>query len=100
MTCLVTAQNTTSNTNTTASSTFYLSRTETQFSVNIANDSNDVFIYFSSPAYSWVGVGFGEKMAGSLMIIMYPNSKGDSMSIHPHPHPLSLPRRTLLTHIT
>jgi len=24
-----------------------------------------------SPAYSWVGVGVGEKMAGALMIITY-----------------------------
>jgi hypothetical protein len=24
-----------------------------------------------SPAYSWVGVGIGEKMAGALMFIMY-----------------------------
>ncbi|RAR10632.1 iron reductase domain protein [Stemphylium lycopersici] len=80
-TCLATAQNTASNT--TASSTFYLSHTETQFSINIANDSNDVFIYFRSPAYSWVGVGFGEKMAGSLMIIMYPNSNGDNVTLSP-----------------
>jgi hypothetical protein len=75
---LVLAQNTT--TNTTAASTFYLDKTETQFSVNIANDSEDVFIYFTSPAYSWVGVGFGEKMEGSLMLIMYPNADGDSTS--------------------
>jgi hypothetical protein len=74
---LVLAQNTT---NVTAASTFYLDKTETQFSVNIANDSQDVFIYFTSPAYSWVGVGFGEKMEGSLMLIVYQNADGDSTS--------------------
>lgn len=75
---ITTAENTASNI--TAASTFYLARTQTQFSVNIANDSQDVFIYFASPAYSWVGVGFGHKMAGSLMFIMYNNKDGSSTS--------------------
>ena len=61
-------------------STFYLEQTETQFSISLANNSSDVYIYFTSPAYSWVGVGFGESMKNSLMLIMYPNAKGDSMS--------------------
>lgn len=61
-----------------SASTFYLAETETQFSVNIANDSSDVFIYFTSPAYSWVGVGFGEGMANSFMLIMYPSKDGNS----------------------
>lgn len=73
---LISCQNTT--TNATTASTFYLDRTETQFSINIADDSDDIFIYYASPAYSWVGVGFGEKMEGSLMFIMYPNAKSDS----------------------
>ena len=63
-----------------AASTFYLPETETQFSVNIANDSSDVYFYFASPAYSWVGVGFGGQMENSLMLIMYPNADGDSTS--------------------
>lgn len=63
-----------------SASTFWLEETGTQFSVNIANDSSDVFLYLSSPAYSWVGFGFGEKMENSLMFIMYPNAKGDSKS--------------------
>lgn len=61
-----------------AASTFYLSETETQFSVNIANDSSDVYFYFASPAYSWVGVGFGQQMEDSLMLIMYPGANGES----------------------
>ncbi|EOA84535.1 uncharacterized protein SETTUDRAFT_20077 [Exserohilum turcica Et28A] len=78
---ITTAENTASNI--TAASTFYLARTQTQFSVNIANDSQDVFIYFASPAYSWVGVGFGHKMAGSLMFIMYNNKDGSNVTISP-----------------
>lgn len=78
---LIAAQNTTTTTTTTAAaSTFFLPETETQFSLNIANDSSDVFIYFASPAYSWVGVGFGSKMQNSLMLIMYSNAHGDSTS--------------------
>lgn len=61
-----------------AASTFYVPETETQFSVNIANDSSDVYLYFASPAYSWVGVGFGEQMENSLMLIMYSDADGNS----------------------
>jgi hypothetical protein len=60
-----------------AASTFYVPETETQFSVNIANDSSDVYFYFASPAYSWVGVGFGGQMKDSLMLIMYPDADGN-----------------------
>jgi hypothetical protein len=63
-----------------AASTFYVQETETQFSVNIANDSSDVYFYFASPAYSWVGVGFGAQMENSLMLIMYPDADGNSTS--------------------
>lgn len=61
-------------------STFYLEKTETQFSINIANDSSGVYLYFASPAYSWVGVGFGAQMENSLMLIMYPDADGNSTS--------------------
>ncbi|KAF2469343.1 CBD9-like protein [Lindgomyces ingoldianus] len=64
-------------------STFYLSETETQFSLNIANDSSDVFIYFTSPAYSWVGVGFGQEMRNSLMFVLYPSQDGKNVTISP-----------------
>ena len=69
-----------------SASTFYLAETETQFSVNIANDSSDVFIYFTSPAYSWVGVGFGEGMKDSFMLIMYPSKDGNSEFLAYHNH--------------
>ena len=61
-----------------AASTFYLEQTETQFSLSLASDSSDVYMYFASPAYSWVGVGFGGEMRNSLMLIMYPNARSDS----------------------
>lgn len=61
-------------------STFFLEQQETQFSLSLAQDSSDVYIYFTSPAYSWVGVGFGESMKNSLMVVMYPNGEGNSMS--------------------
>ncbi|KAF2867456.1 hypothetical protein BDV95DRAFT_598122 [Massariosphaeria phaeospora] len=69
-----------------AASTFFLEETETQFSVNIANDTKDtkdVYIYFTSPAYSWVGVGFGETMEDSLMFILYLNREGNNVTISP-----------------
>ncbi|KAF2438375.1 iron reductase domain protein [Karstenula rhodostoma CBS 690.94] len=66
-----------------AAATFYLDQTETQFSLSLANDSSDVFIYFASPAYSWVAVGFGESMENSLMLVMYANAKGDNITISP-----------------
>lgn len=66
--------------NSTAASTFYLNQTETAFSINVANDSSDVFIYFTSPAYSWVAVGMGKEMKGSLMFVMYPSADNKSKS--------------------
>ncbi|KAF2004014.1 iron reductase domain protein [Amniculicola lignicola CBS 123094] len=64
-------------------STFYLDKTETQFSVNIADNSSDVYIYFTSPAYSWVAVGFGENMKEALMLVMYLSSNGKNVTISP-----------------
>ncbi|KAF2681717.1 iron reductase domain protein [Lentithecium fluviatile CBS 122367] len=66
-----------------AASTFFLERTETQFSLNLANGSSDVNIYFTSPAFSWVGVGFGAGMKNSLMVLLYPNKNGDNVTVSP-----------------
>lgn len=52
-------------------STLYIADTQTTFSINIPENSTDIYFYFSSPAYSWVAVGAGSDMAGSLMMIMY-----------------------------
>ena len=64
-------------------STYYLPKTETQFSVNVDNATNDIFIYFTSPAYSWVGFGFGLHMENSLMFILYPSSDGNNVTVSP-----------------
>ncbi|OCK85265.1 iron reductase domain protein [Lepidopterella palustris CBS 459.81] len=66
-----------------AASTLYLSETGTTFSLNIPNNSSDVYIYFSSPAYSWFAVGAGDKMAGSLMLIMYPSANNKNVTVSP-----------------
>ncbi|KAF2272367.1 uncharacterized protein EI97DRAFT_212487 [Westerdykella ornata] len=67
------------------SSTFYVPETETQFSLNIANDttsdSGDVYMYMTSPAYSWVGFGFGSRMEGALMFVVYADGSGKSTSM-------------------
>jgi hypothetical protein len=78
---LISAQN--SSASSTPASTFFLAETETQFSINIASDSDDVHIYFTSPAYSWVGVGFGQEMKNSLMFVMYANQRADNVTISP-----------------
>ncbi|KAF2714373.1 iron reductase domain protein [Pleomassaria siparia CBS 279.74] len=64
-------------------STFYLAETETQFSVNIANDSSHVFFYATSPAYSWVGFGFGDGMENAFMVVLYPSGDGNNVTISP-----------------
>ncbi|KAF1973819.1 CBD9-like protein [Bimuria novae-zelandiae CBS 107.79] len=64
-------------------STFFYDKTETQFSLSLASDSSDVYIHFASPAYSWVGVGFGEGMRDSLMLVMYLNADGDNVTVSP-----------------
>jgi hypothetical protein len=66
-----------------SASTFYLTETETQFSLNVANASDDVHFYFASPAYSWVAVGFGQEMENSLMLVMYANQRSDNVTISP-----------------
>ncbi|KAF2748181.1 iron reductase domain protein [Sporormia fimetaria CBS 119925] len=65
--------------------TFYLPETETQFSLNVANDTDngDLFFRFTSPAYSWVSIGFGKSMKDSLMFIMYPSEDGKTVTVSP-----------------
>ncbi|KAF2803237.1 CBD9-like protein [Mytilinidion resinicola] len=64
-------------------STLYLSETNTTFSINLPDNSSDVYIYFSSPAFSWVAVGAGDKMANSLSFIMYPSANNKNVTISP-----------------
>ncbi|KAF2264199.1 CBD9-like protein [Lojkania enalia] len=64
-------------------STFYIEKTETQFSVTLDANSSDVYIYFTSPAHSWVGFGFGEAMKDSFIIVLYPSEDGKNVTISP-----------------
>jgi hypothetical protein len=54
-----------------AASTLYLDNEKTTFSLNVPNNSSDVYFYFESPAESWVAMGIGDGMTGALMFIMY-----------------------------
>jgi hypothetical protein len=74
-----------------SSSTLYLADTDTQFSLNIADTSSDVYIYISTPTTSWFGIGFGTDMRDSLMLVVYPDQHG---SASPTPTPT---HTTLLT---
>ncbi|OBT88244.1 hypothetical protein VE02_02776 [Pseudogymnoascus sp. 03VT05] len=66
-----------------AASTVYIEDTQTTFSINLPDNSTDVYFYFSSPSYSWVAVGVGSDMAGSLMMIMYSASDNQHVTISP-----------------
>jgi hypothetical protein len=56
-------------------STFYLPQTGTIFSLNVDNSSQDITFHFSSPTKSWVAIGTGDEMGGSLIFLMYFNHK-------------------------
>ncbi|KAJ4992850.1 integral membrane protein [Stagonosporopsis vannaccii] len=66
-----------------AASTFFLPHSATQFSVNIANDSSDVYFFLSAPAHAWVGFGFGRAMERSLMLLAYPDGSGGNVTVSP-----------------
>jgi len=61
-------------------STFYLPQTGTIFSLNVDNSSQDITFQFSSPAKSWVAIGTGDEMDGSLIFFMYFNHNSSSTS--------------------
>ncbi|KAF4632306.1 hypothetical protein G7Y89_g5820 [Cudoniella acicularis] len=54
-----------------AFSTLYDEDEQMSFSINLPDNSTDLYFSFSAPAYSWVAIGTGDSMAGSLMMIMY-----------------------------
>ena len=48
--------------------------TQLVFALNADKSTGDLYFHLESPAgNSWVGVGIGEEMKGSLMLIAYPN---------------------------
>lgn len=72
-------------------STFYNDDLGVTFSLNVDQNSDDIHFFLSSPPYSWVGIGFGSGMAGSLMLVFYSSEDGhcscpDSLSFHSPRH--------------
>jgi hypothetical protein len=61
-------------------STFYLPQTGTIFSLNVDNSSQDITFHFSSPTKSWVAIGTGDEMGGSLIFLMYFNHNSSGTS--------------------
>ena len=56
------------------------------FAVTVAKNGGDMFFHLEAPAeYSWVGVGTGEKMDGSLMWIAYRSGNGTGTCPAYHP---------------
>nr|POE68799.1 hypothetical protein CFP56_66813 [Quercus suber] len=54
------------------------------FALSAAPSTGDLYFHMSAPAgNSWMAVGFGSQMAGALMLVAYPNSAGDSITISP-----------------
>lgn len=58
--------------------------TELVFALNADSSTGDLYFHLESPAgNSWVGVGIGDEMAGALMLIAYPGSDGNTVTISP-----------------
>lgn len=57
-------------------STLYNDKLGTTFSINLPEDSEDVNFFLSSPLFSWFGVGFSSRMAGSPMLLFYASADG------------------------
>ncbi|QIW98894.1 hypothetical protein AMS68_004412 [Peltaster fructicola] len=54
------------------------------FTINIVKSTGDIYFHFDAPASgSWVGVGFGDKMQGTLMILAYPSQNTTGITISP-----------------
>lgn len=54
------------------------------FALNIVPDTGDVYFHMSGPvAHTWIGVGFGDHMADSFMIIAYPSADGQKTTMSP-----------------
>ncbi|KAK3668954.1 hypothetical protein LTR17_009177 [Elasticomyces elasticus] len=57
------------------------------FALNVDSSSNDYWLHLSATSTSalpqWVAVGFGDKMAGSFMLIVYTSSNGTGVTLSP-----------------
>ncbi|KAK0621663.1 hypothetical protein B0T17DRAFT_299328 [Bombardia bombarda] len=67
-----------------AVSTIFIRESETQFSVNLVPDSDDVnFFIAASDWYQYIAIGFGSTMADSLMLVAYPAADYTHITISP-----------------
>ncbi|KAK4894162.1 hypothetical protein LTR27_007528 [Elasticomyces elasticus] len=54
------------------------------FALNANQQNNDYSFHLSAPAGNqWVGVGFGERMAGAFMFIVYASENGTGVTLSP-----------------
>ena len=74
------------NTTKKAVSAMYSKDLDTMFAINLPGESEDVNFLLSSPLFSWFGIGFSGKMAGSPMLIFYPSADGKGQSRIPPIH--------------
>ncbi|KAF8856696.1 hypothetical protein BDZ45DRAFT_803975 [Acephala macrosclerotiorum] len=59
-----------------AASTLYTDEARATSSINLPQNSSDVYLYFLPPSYSWAVIGTGSVMEKSLMLLMY-SAAGD-----------------------
>ncbi|MCJ1237523.1 hypothetical protein MMC14_005509 [Varicellaria rhodocarpa] len=54
------------------------------FALNVDDDSNDLYFRLSGPSHnSWVAVGPGSAMAGSMLFVVYTSSNGKNITLSP-----------------
>lgn len=52
--------------------------------INVANDSDDLYFSFIGPdASSWIAFGLGDRMASSLIFLVYTSSSGKDLTLSP-----------------
>ncbi|KAK3353234.1 hypothetical protein B0T25DRAFT_206131 [Lasiosphaeria hispida] len=67
-----------------AVSTLFINDTNTQISINLPPDSDDVNFYISSPDwYQYTAIGFGSSMANSLILVMYSAADTRRITVSP-----------------
>ncbi|KAH6683228.1 hypothetical protein B0J14DRAFT_632839 [Halenospora varia] len=67
-----------------SSSSLYLARHNTSFALNVDASSQDIYFRLESPSSaSWVAVGIGRGMKGSLMVFVWKGEGGKDVTISP-----------------
>ncbi|KAH8687779.1 hypothetical protein BGZ60DRAFT_16143 [Tricladium varicosporioides] len=67
-----------------SSSSLYLAKHNTSFSLSVDANSQDIYFRLESPrSASWVAVGVGDGMKGSLMVFVYAGENSKNVTISP-----------------